>query len=168
MDEIVVPLRYCPSGGSPTLSSGSPSAHWDNIIPIGTLQPAPSMRDVPKLSPVVAHRAHIEPLSGLIFTSESVLTICREGHIKKWVRPAQGDIGQSNGSEVTLMSITSSNNMCVPTIKPIGSNHKPPPAVHRDWSFLTQQTSHGSRFLLAGVNMVCLMLFQISWGKQSD
>lgn len=132
MDEIVVPLRYCPSGGSPTLSSGSPSAHWDNIIPIGTLQPAPSMRDVPKLSPVVAHRAHVEPLSGLMFTSESVLTICREGHIKKWVRPAQGDSSQSNGSEVTLMSIASSNNICVPTIKPIGSNYKPPPSVHRD------------------------------------
>uniref|UniRef100_A0A453K7J8 Uncharacterized protein n=1 Tax=Aegilops tauschii subsp. strangulata TaxID=200361 RepID=A0A453K7J8_AEGTS len=32
MDEIVVPLRH-PSGGSPTFSSGSPSAHWDSACP---------------------------------------------------------------------------------------------------------------------------------------
>ncbi|KAJ6968578.1 hypothetical protein NC653_036535 [Populus alba x Populus x berolinensis] len=32
------------------------------------------MRDVPKLSPVVAHRVHTEPLSGLVFTQECVLT----------------------------------------------------------------------------------------------
>ncbi|KFK36604.1 hypothetical protein AALP_AA4G145200 [Arabis alpina] len=86
MDEIVVPLRR-PPGGSPTYSTGSQSAHWDNIVPMGTLQPAPCMRDVPKLSPVVAHRVHTEPLSGLIFTQESVITACREGQIKIWTRP---------------------------------------------------------------------------------
>ncbi|KAJ1685829.1 hypothetical protein LUZ63_017219 [Rhynchospora breviuscula] len=99
MDEIAVPLRH-PSGGSPTFSSGSPSAHWDNITPNGTLLPAPSMRDVPKLSPVVAHRVHVEPLSGLLFTNESILTVCREGHVKIWVRPSHADTNpaQSNSS----------------------------------------------------------------------
>nr|GME05227.1 WD repeat-containing protein 20-like [Ipomoea batatas] len=67
MDEIVVPMGR-PSGGSPTFSTGSQSAHWDTACPMGTLHPAPSMRDVPKLSPLVAHHVHTEPLSGLIFT----------------------------------------------------------------------------------------------------
>ncbi|XP_031502478.1 uncharacterized protein LOC116265753 isoform X2 [Nymphaea colorata] len=91
MDEIVVPLRRCPPGGSPTFSSGSQSSHWDSLSPVGTLQSAPSMRDVPKLSPVVAHRVHAEPLSGLLFTSDSVITVCREGHLKIWMRPGNGD-----------------------------------------------------------------------------
>ncbi|OAY79396.1 putative catabolite repression protein creC [Ananas comosus] len=104
MDEIAVPLRH-PSGGSPTFNSSlSHSAHWDNICPMGTLQPAPSMRDVPKLAPLVAHRVHVEPLSGLIFTNESVLTICREGHIKIWLRP--GDTAESgpSNSDVAVVS----------------------------------------------------------------
>ncbi|XP_020111897.1 WD repeat-containing protein 20 homolog isoform X1 [Ananas comosus] len=106
MDEIVVPLRYHPPGGSPTYSSGSHSAHWENnnIIPAGTLQPSPSMRDVPKLSPVVAHRVHVEPLSGLSITNESVVTICREGHIKIWVRPGHGESNRSNSSSDLAVS----------------------------------------------------------------
>ncbi|KAJ4830166.1 hypothetical protein Tsubulata_010298 [Turnera subulata] len=103
MDEIVVPLRRCPPGGSPTFSTGSQSSHWDNAVPVGSLQPAPSMRDVPKLSPLVAHRVHTEPLSGLIFTQESVLTVCREGHIKIWMRPGVGE-SQSSTSETVLSS----------------------------------------------------------------
>ncbi|KAF5937782.1 hypothetical protein HYC85_025288 [Camellia sinensis] len=103
MDEIVVPLRRCPPGGSPTFSSGSPSSHWDSIVPVGTLQPAPSMRDVPKLSPLVAHRVHSEPQSGLIFTQESVLTACREGHVKIWMRPGLLD-QQSSNSKATSSS----------------------------------------------------------------
>ncbi|CAH2064230.1 unnamed protein product [Thlaspi arvense] len=99
MDEIVVPLRR-PPGGSPTYSTGSQSAHWDNVIPMGTLQPAPCKRDVPKLSPVIAHRVHTEPLSGLMFTQESVVTACREGHIKIWTRPSVSET-QSNSSEAT-------------------------------------------------------------------
>ncbi|KAK2658032.1 hypothetical protein Ddye_011084 [Dipteronia dyeriana] len=105
MDEIVVPLRRGPPGGSPTFSTGSQSAHWDNV-PVGTLQPAPSMRDVPKLSPLVAHRIHTEPLSGVIFTQESVLTVCREGHIKIWMRPGFAESQSSNNSE-TLLSTSS-------------------------------------------------------------
>uniref|UniRef100_A0A453K7G0 Uncharacterized protein n=1 Tax=Aegilops tauschii subsp. strangulata TaxID=200361 RepID=A0A453K7G0_AEGTS len=78
MDEIVVPLRH-PSGGSPTFSSGSPSAHWDSACPpTGILQPSPRMRDVPKLSPLVAHRVHADLLSGVVFSTESIVTICRE------------------------------------------------------------------------------------------
>lgn len=105
-NEIVVPLRRCAPGGSPlvgspTYSTASQSSHWDNACPIGTLQPSPSMRDVPKLSPVVAHRVHTEPLSGLIFTQESVITACREGHIKVWMRPGCAE-SQSSNSETIL------------------------------------------------------------------
>ncbi|KAG0503944.1 hypothetical protein HPP92_004016 [Vanilla planifolia] len=100
MDEIAVPFRFNPPGGSPTLSHGSHSAHWDAIVPLGTLQPSPSTWDVPKLSPIVVHRAHVEPLSGLCFTKESVVTICREGHIKIWARPGEIDVGQSNSDVV--------------------------------------------------------------------
>ncbi|KHG07590.1 creC [Gossypium arboreum] len=105
MDEIVVPLRRCPPGGSPTYSTGSQSSHWDNISPLGTLQPAPSIRDVPKVSPLVAHRVHNEPLSGLIFTQESVLTVCREGNIKIWMRPGVGESHSSNSETVLSNSL---------------------------------------------------------------
>lgn len=118
LEEIAVPVR-CPPGGSPT---GSHSTHWDNISPPGTLQPSPCMRDVPKLSPVVAHRAHVEPLSGVIFTNESVLTICREGHIKVWVRPGINDNGGSTAGfkdmPMLFTSISSTN-----------SSFKHPPAI---------------------------------------
>ena len=100
LDEIVVPLRRAP-GGSPTFGAGNQSSHWDTACPVGTLQPAPSMRDVPKLSPVVAHRVHIEPLSGLILAQESIITGCRDGFIKIWSRPEFSEI-QSNGSDSVL------------------------------------------------------------------
>ncbi|KAI5560980.1 hypothetical protein BDE02_16G082000 [Populus trichocarpa] len=106
MDEIVVPLRRCPPpGGSPTFSTGSQSSHWDSVIPVGTLQPAPSMRDVPKLSPVVAHRVHTEPLSGLVFTQECVLTVCREGHVKIWMRPGASDSQSGNSETIPSTSL---------------------------------------------------------------
>ncbi|KAG6427414.1 hypothetical protein SASPL_111659 [Salvia splendens] len=95
MDELVVPVRR-PPGGSPTFNNGSQSSHWDSACPVGTLQSSPSMRDVPKLSPLVAHRVHTEPLSGLLFTQESVLTVCREGHIKVWMRPGFADTQSAN------------------------------------------------------------------------
>nr|XP_043609336.1 probable catabolite repression protein creC [Erigeron canadensis] len=85
MDELVVPLRR-PPGGSPTYSR-TQSSHWDSVVPVGTLQPAPSTKDVPKLAPLVAHRVHSEPLSGLIFTRDSILTSSRDGHVKIWIRP---------------------------------------------------------------------------------
>ncbi|KAI3848050.1 hypothetical protein MKX03_026835 [Papaver bracteatum] len=107
MDELVVPLRR-PPGGSPTYSTGSQSAHWDNsMCPVGTLQPAPSMRDVPKLSPVVTHRVHTEPLSGLTFTQESVLTVCREGHVKIWMRPGYGEPQPTNNNSSEIVLSTS-------------------------------------------------------------
>ncbi|KAL3531927.1 hypothetical protein ACH5RR_005448 [Cinchona calisaya] len=104
MDEIVVPMRR-PPGGSPTYSTGSQSSHWDSACPVGTLQPAPSMRDVPKISPLVAHRVHTEPLSGLIFTHESVLTVCREGHIKIWMRPGVNESQLSNSESLLSSSL---------------------------------------------------------------
>lgn len=103
MDEIVVPLRR-PPGGSPTYSTGSQSAHWDNVIPMGTLQPAPCKRDVPKISPIIAHRVHTEPLSGLMFTQESVVTACREGHIKIWTRPSESETQSNSCSEANPTS----------------------------------------------------------------
>ncbi|KAD5803140.1 hypothetical protein E3N88_14500 [Mikania micrantha] len=98
MDELVVPMRRA-HGGSPTMSTGSQSAHWDQTYPSGTLRPAPSMRDVPKLSPLVVHRVHTEPLSSLIFTQDYVLTACREGHIKIWTRPNSSNDSQSTTSD---------------------------------------------------------------------
>ncbi|XP_074268867.1 putative catabolite repression protein creC [Silene latifolia] len=103
MSEIVVPLRRAPGGsprgGSPTYSTTSQSSHWD-ACPLGTLQPSPSTRDVPKLNPVVTHRAHTEPLSGVIFTQDSVLTACRDGLIKVWVRPASVENQTSNSESI--------------------------------------------------------------------
>ncbi|KAD5803478.1 hypothetical protein E3N88_14838 [Mikania micrantha] len=92
MDELVVPLRR-PPGGSPTYSR-TQSSQWDNVVPVGTLQPAPSTKDVPKLAPLMAHRVHYEPLSplsGLIFSHESILTASRDGHVKIWMRPGNAD-----------------------------------------------------------------------------
>ncbi|KAK9058578.1 hypothetical protein SSX86_023420 [Deinandra increscens subsp. villosa] len=94
MDELVVPLRR-PPGGSPTYSR-TQSSHWDNVVPVGTLQPAPSTKDVPKLAPLVAHRVHSEPLSGLIFSRESVLAASRDGHVKIWMRPGDADMTASS------------------------------------------------------------------------
>ena len=132
MDEIVVPLRYYP-GGSPTFSSGSPPAHWDDIRPVGTLQPAPSMRDVPKLSPVVAHRVHVEPLSGLVFTNESVVTICREGHIKIWARPGHGETSQSNSSDVVASAVNTKDRLVATSFKASAPSYKPhAPALIRN------------------------------------
>ncbi|KAF7048064.1 hypothetical protein CFC21_056881 [Triticum aestivum] len=113
MDEIAVPLRH-PSSGSPTFSSGSPSAHWDSACPppTGVLQPSPRMRDVPKLSPLVAHRVHADPLSGLEFTSESIVTICREGLIKIWARPQHSENSQRpNSSELAAGNAISKDKM---------------------------------------------------------
>ncbi|KAL3646773.1 hypothetical protein CASFOL_009317 [Castilleja foliolosa] len=109
MDELVVPVRRAP-GGSPTFSTGSQSTHWDSACPAGTLKAAPSIRDVPKLSPLVAQRVHTEPLSGLIFAQESVLTICREGHIKIWKRPVPGE-SQPDESDSLLSSSLKENSL---------------------------------------------------------
>ncbi|PKU80389.1 WD repeat-containing protein 20-like [Dendrobium catenatum] len=125
MDEIVVPQRYNPLGGSPTLSSGShSSAHWDSAPSIGTLQPPPSMRDVPKLSPLSAHRVHVEPLSGLIFTRESVVTICREGHIKIWARPGDGDVSEANSDSGFTTATAKDRHVAAPSVKVNGSSYK--------------------------------------------
>lgn len=121
MDEIVVPLRRCPPGGSPTFSTGSQSSHWESAVPLGTLQPAPSMRDVPKLSPVVAHRVHTEPLSGLMFTQESVLTVCREGQIKVWMRPGATETQSSNSESILSSSLKDKPSF---SIKVGSSSHK--------------------------------------------
>ncbi|CAN8268119.1 unnamed protein product [Cochlearia groenlandica] len=107
MDEIVVPLRRAP-GGSPTYSTGSQSSHWDNkAVQTGTLQPPPCKRDVPKLSPVIAHRVHTEPLSGLLFSEESVVTACREGYLKIWTRPSGSENTEANAPTTSVVLSTS-------------------------------------------------------------
>ncbi|KQJ92046.1 WD repeat-containing protein 20 [Brachypodium distachyon] len=130
MDEIVVPLRH-PSGGSPTFSGGSPSAHWDSACPpTGILQPSPRMRDVPKLSPLIAHRVHADPLSSLVFTNESILTICREGLIKIWSRPIRSENNQqSNSSELGIDNTVSKDRVITSSTKAGGSSFKQPSPV---------------------------------------
>lgn len=130
MDEIVVPLRH-PSGGSPTFSSGSPSAHWDSACPpTGILQPSPRMRDVPKLSPLVAHRVHADPLSGVVFSTESIVTICREGLIKIWARPVHSENNQqSNSSELALGNTVSKDRAITSSSKASGSSFKQPSSL---------------------------------------
>jgi WD repeat-containing protein 20 len=133
MDEIAVPLRH-PSAGSPTFSSGSPSTHWDNACPpTGVLQPSPRMRDVPKLSPLVAHRVHVDPLSGLEFTSESILTICREGLVKIWARPSNSEKNQQiDSSEQIVGNATSKDKVLTSLNKAAGassSSFKQPSSV---------------------------------------
>ncbi|KAF7071411.1 hypothetical protein CFC21_076728 [Triticum aestivum] len=130
MDEIVVPLRH-PSGGSPTFSSGSPSAHWDSACPpTGILQPSPRMRDVPKLSPLVAHRVHADPLSGVVFSTESIVTICREGLIKIWARPGHSENNQqSNSSELALSNTVSKDRAITSFSKASGSSFKQPSSL---------------------------------------
>ncbi|KAF7064368.1 hypothetical protein CFC21_070701 [Triticum aestivum] len=130
MDEIVVPLRH-PSGGSPTFSSGSPSAHWDSACPpTGILQPSPRMRDVPKLSPLVAHRVHADPLSGVVFSTESIVTICREGLIKIWARPGHSENNQqSNSSEFALSNTVSKDRAITSFSKASVSSFKQPSSL---------------------------------------
>ena len=89
MDEVVVPLRMAPvSGGSPSLLSTSQAAGWDGAVhSAGSLRHAPARKEVPKLAPVMAHRVHAEPLSGILFSKEAIVTACHEGHLKVWDRP---------------------------------------------------------------------------------
>lgn len=93
MDEVVVPLRRMapPAGGSP-VSSTNQSARWDGAVHmVGALLPAPVRKEVPKLAPVMAHRVHAEPLSGLLFAKEAIVTVCHEGNLKIWDRPGNVD-----------------------------------------------------------------------------
>ena len=113
MDEVVMPLRrLAPSGGSPTIGSGKSgqSAHWENARHLdgGVLQPPPVRREVPKLAPVVSHRVHAEPLSGIVFTKTSILTVCHEGHVKVWTRPDSNSADTSSKDANSTMSNNSS------------------------------------------------------------
>lgn len=60
------------------------------------------MQDVPKISPLVAHTAPLDPLASVIFTNESIVTVLREGHIKIWIRPGHSYNGQSNSSDAVI------------------------------------------------------------------
>ncbi|KAH9545819.1 hypothetical protein CY35_12G067200 [Sphagnum magellanicum] len=94
MDEVVVPLRHmAPLGVSPSFSASTNQSTCDGAVhTMGALHPAPIRKEVPKLAPVMAHRVHAEPLSGLLFTKDAIVTACHEGHVKIWDRPGKGDV----------------------------------------------------------------------------
>jgi hypothetical protein len=87
------------------------------------------MRDVPKLSPLVAHRVHADPLSGLVFTNESILTICREGLIKIWVRPDQSKNNQQSNSSEFVLGPVSKDRVITSSNKASSSSFKKPSSV---------------------------------------
>ncbi|KAJ8510158.1 hypothetical protein OPV22_000592 [Ensete ventricosum] len=98
MDELLMmpppPTPRRLPGGSPTLSSVRSHSATTPLL----LLPAPSIGDIPKISPLVAQCVHTDPLSALIFTDESVIAISREAHIKIWERPQNHQPTQSGGS----------------------------------------------------------------------
>lgn len=72
------------SSGSCSASSSSGSSSTedrDKEFPLGFLHPSPRLQEVTKLSPEVAHLVGVDPLFTLVFTSESVITVCRRGRI---------------------------------------------------------------------------------------
>ncbi|CAI5512291.1 unnamed protein product [Closterium sp. Naga37s-1] len=72
-------------GGALRDASGSNASHGINAAAV--LVPPPSRKDVPRISPVMAHKVHVEPLSALAFSQQAVLTACHEGYVKLWLRP---------------------------------------------------------------------------------
>ncbi|GAB2272383.1 hypothetical protein Dimus_007209 [Dionaea muscipula] len=117
MDDIVVPLSRSLLSRSQGSGSQSPHANGSYPAAVGSLLPSPKQKDIPKLAPLVAHRVDHEPLSGLIFTRDSVLTACREGHIKIWMRPTasssvkgQGQLSNGGDAIVKIKEIRSSSN----------------------------------------------------------
>ncbi|MQL72773.1 hypothetical protein Taro_005107 [Colocasia esculenta] len=71
----------------------------------------------------------IEPLSGLVFTNESVITLCREGHLKIWVRPGHTDGSQPISSEAVLSTSASKDRPLTSAVKASSSSFKQPPAI---------------------------------------
>uniref|UniRef100_A0A7I4F8D6 Anaphase-promoting complex subunit 4 WD40 domain-containing protein n=1 Tax=Physcomitrium patens TaxID=3218 RepID=A0A7I4F8D6_PHYPA len=107
MDEVVVPLRMAPvSSGSPSVLNHQ-AAGWDGAAhSVGPLRHAPARKEVPKLAPVMAHRVHAEPLSGLLFTKEAIVTACHEGNLKIWDRPGHGDNLLNHTPEVPATAVS--------------------------------------------------------------
>ncbi|TVU26488.1 hypothetical protein EJB05_29037, partial [Eragrostis curvula] len=60
----------------------------------------------------------VDPLSGLEFTSESILTICREGLVKIWARPSNSENNQhTDASEQVVGNATSKDKVITPSNK---------------------------------------------------
>ncbi|ORX92690.1 WD40 repeat-like protein [Basidiobolus meristosporus CBS 931.73] len=53
----------------------------------GAVHPALSKSDVAILQPVMTKSVHGEPLNSVAFREDAVITTCRRGHIKVWLRP---------------------------------------------------------------------------------
>eukprot|EP01102_Stenamoeba_stenopodia_P017164 TRINITY_DN6112_c0_g1_i2.p1 TRINITY_DN6112_c0_g1~~TRINITY_DN6112_c0_g1_i2.p1 ORF type:complete len:765 (+),score=148.67 TRINITY_DN6112_c0_g1_i2:216-2510(+) len=50
--------------------------------------PAPSRLEVSIIEPLVAHRAHNEPISSLFFTETCIISVCSGSSLKFWARPS--------------------------------------------------------------------------------
>uniref|UniRef100_A0A0D9XPM1 Uncharacterized protein n=1 Tax=Leersia perrieri TaxID=77586 RepID=A0A0D9XPM1_9ORYZ len=144
--ELTVPLSGLSqsSSSSPTSSSGSPSTDRDKYNAYlarffspsqlkkdrdtGILQPSPGMQEILKLSPLVEYRVGVDPLSTLEFTSESILTVCREGRIT----PCPRDIDSETDCSELFISNATSNERAVTTSSEASccrSSFKQPSAV---------------------------------------
>ncbi|GAB2257749.1 hypothetical protein Droror1_Dr00013909 [Drosera rotundifolia] len=89
-----------PSDGSQGQGSSS-SYRSPMALPGPIQQPSRRLQDIMELHQPVACHAHAAPLSGLIFTQESVLTSCRMGLVKIWTRPgapAEGELSNQVSS----------------------------------------------------------------------
>ncbi|THU45759.1 hypothetical protein C4D60_Mb02t21370 [Musa balbisiana] len=69
------------------------------------------------------------PLSGLIFTRESIVTISREGHIKIWMRPEHGESNQSSSSEAIVTTSSTKDRPAAASTKTSSSSFKQPSSV---------------------------------------
>lgn len=58
-------------------------------VPPGPIYPALGRADVPVVEPVVAHVAHVEPLTDVQFLDTGVVTADCVGNVKLWLRPPQ-------------------------------------------------------------------------------
>eukprot|EP00271_Cylindrocystis_brebissonii_P004816 TRINITY_DN1672_c0_g1_i1.p1 TRINITY_DN1672_c0_g1~~TRINITY_DN1672_c0_g1_i1.p1 ORF type:complete len:647 (+),score=111.38 TRINITY_DN1672_c0_g1_i1:968-2908(+) len=121
VDEVVLPLRWqqqqqAGSSGAlsarPSLDLGQGAQHPHSTSSparrvVGVLQPAPLSKDVPRLTAIMAHQLHTEPLSDLAFFKDAIVTIDYEGQIKIWSRPSAETVatpGALGGATVTSPS----------------------------------------------------------------
>lgn len=69
-------------------SNGTQEQQWEDF-PIYV--PAKLNSEVSTIRPIVAYRAHMEPISDLKFTKEVIITSCWGGFSKFWLRPEHSE-----------------------------------------------------------------------------
>jgi hypothetical protein len=77
-----------PSSSSSAAASNSSSSVLMSVAP-GPIVGALGRAAVPTIEPVVAHVAHVEPLTDVRFLAAGVVTADCVGNVKLWTRPAQ-------------------------------------------------------------------------------